>query len=405
MEASEATAVQGYDPSQLRELLQVYYTWLFPYDRYFQWLQYGDIGTFSHREFSFTLPGDIYVRYKSFESQEEFERELKKDMPEKIDIGAVFSVQPSRHKKVPPANFKPVQKELVFDIDMTDYDEIRTCCKEANICNKCWKFITVAMKTVDRALREDFGYKHILWVYSGRRGVHCWVCDREARFLNQESRVAVVEYLTLIKGGEHQVQKVKLPNHLHPSISSALNIIKHDFNTLMVEQDFLGTRDQCSKILSFFKDEKKKQELVAEFETQRYSSDTKWSRLVTDLKQQEHVNEVMLQWAYPRLDVNVTKGINHLLKSPFCIHPKTGRVCVPIDFKHLDTFDPMSVPTVSDLCQQLEKIEVGGEEKSRRLMYMKTSLQPYMSYFVRCFLNPLLQSLGTTARGEPTMEF
>ena len=41
MEASEATAVQGYDPSQLRELLQVYYTWLFPYDRYFQWLQYG----------------------------------------------------------------------------------------------------------------------------------------------------------------------------------------------------------------------------------------------------------------------------------------------------------------------------------------------------------------------------
>ena len=41
MEASEVTAVQDYDPSQLRELLQVYYTWLFPYDRYFQWLQYG----------------------------------------------------------------------------------------------------------------------------------------------------------------------------------------------------------------------------------------------------------------------------------------------------------------------------------------------------------------------------
>ena len=54
-------------------------------------LSSGDIATFSHREFSFTLAGDIYVRYKSFDSQEDFERELKKLSPEKIDIGAVFS--------------------------------------------------------------------------------------------------------------------------------------------------------------------------------------------------------------------------------------------------------------------------------------------------------------------------
>lgn len=46
---------------------------------------------FTHREFSFTLKDDIYVRYLSFADLDEFEKELQRRCPYKIDIGAVFS--------------------------------------------------------------------------------------------------------------------------------------------------------------------------------------------------------------------------------------------------------------------------------------------------------------------------
>jgi DNA primase small subunit len=67
----------------------------------------------------------------------------------------------------------------------------------------------------------------------------------------------------------------------------------------------------------------------------------------------------MFEYCYPRLDANVTKGMNHLLKSPFSIHPKTGRVSIPIDLNSLAYFDPCkegAVPSLNELCEQVEQL-------------------------------------------------
>lgn len=72
-------------------------------------------------------------------------------------------------KRVQQANFRAERKELVFDIDMTDYDDIRTCCQEANICKACWKFMVIAVHIIDRALRGNYCCKDRLRVKPGKK--------------------------------------------------------------------------------------------------------------------------------------------------------------------------------------------------------------------------------------------
>ena len=99
---------------------------------------------------------------------------------------------------------------------------------------------------------------------------------------------------------------------------------------------------------------------------------------------------------YPRLDIEVSKHLNHLLKSPFCVHPGTGlpchifanlfkgRVCVPIDSSAPETFDPLTVPTVSGLLAEIdlwEETQYGHHSKERISDWEKTSLTEYIRYF------------------------
>lgn len=45
---------------------------------------------------------------------------------------------------------------------------------------------------------DHFGFKYLLWVFSGRRGIHCWVADRKALSLNNRAREAIAKYLIFV---------------------------------------------------------------------------------------------------------------------------------------------------------------------------------------------------------------
>jgi DNA primase small subunit len=138
-------------------------------------------------------------------------------------FGHIRIIEPKDRKTVQGSGkFVPERRELVFDIDMTDYDPIRTCCSGAAICALCWKFIAAAVRVLDEAIRDQFGYQHLLWVYSGRRGIHLWVSDQEALGLTDDERKAVVGWLTVITGSKEQTKKVNVrygSKPLPPSIA------------------------------------------------------------------------------------------------------------------------------------------------------------------------------------------
>jgi hypothetical protein len=45
----------------------------------------------THREFAFTLAGDVYVRYKSYNSADELKTDVCRLNPSRFEIGPVYS--------------------------------------------------------------------------------------------------------------------------------------------------------------------------------------------------------------------------------------------------------------------------------------------------------------------------
>jgi DNA primase small subunit len=219
-----STSSHKEEPAVTTPLLSLYYQHLFPYDFIYQWFRYGTGGAtnsnnsnrghhsamnlFLHREFSFTIQNshtddEIYIRYQSFSNLNDFQAAIQKRLPIKIDIGAIFSHPPVQKHTFATSNnalstFQPMEREFVLDIDLTDYDDVRNCgCQSANICPICWKYMYMAMETINTALYEDFQFQHVQWFYSGRRGIHGWVCDAAAKALTDQGRTAIANYLTV----------------------------------------------------------------------------------------------------------------------------------------------------------------------------------------------------------------
>ncbi|KAG1886427.1 uncharacterized protein F5891DRAFT_1200742 [Suillus fuscotomentosus] len=92
-------------------------------------------------------------------------------------------------------------------------------------------------------------------------------------------------------------------------------------------------------------------------------------RIVEEMERAEGRPLLRTSFCNPRLDAEVSKHRNHLLKVPFC-------VCVPVDPNRVENFDPNAVPTVMQLLQELDKAGEGAN-------WEHTSLKPYVDMLDR----------------------
>jgi DNA primase small subunit len=87
-----------------------FYRRLFPYRPFFQWLNqdYGKLSQlsienlaehvvprklFTHREFAFTVSDDIYIRYNSYQTADDFKRDVLRLNPSRFEIGPQYSAR------------------------------------------------------------------------------------------------------------------------------------------------------------------------------------------------------------------------------------------------------------------------------------------------------------------------
>ena len=202
--------------------------------------------------------------------------------------------QPRDKKTVRPSAFTPQKRELVFDIDMTDYDGVRTCCSAADICSRCWGFIAAAVQVLHSSLVDQFGFRHLLWVYSGRRGIHLWISDPQAMDLTDDQRRALVSALTVVEGGKEMVKKVNVRSSnksLPPSLSGALAILRMLFDPLVLDdQDCFGSEDGWETLLQLIPDQSIVETLRTEWSKDPgRPSKQKWNELGTLCKRVSRV--------------------------------------------------------------------------------------------------------------------
>lgn len=305
--------------------------------------------------------GAYFARYRMCATAEDLSKMLRERGVGKVNMGAVYNQNVSLHATA--RDFAPIGREFVVDIDLDDYTYSgRASGTDLQGCDRTWPLMAMNINMVAMVMRETFGVSQMQVVYSGRRGVHLHVFDRRAFEWSDETRSAIV--------GFFQRERADAPRHIEVSASESVRA--HTWLDLVTNPMFAGVVEDLEQFfrvwaiqsyetggLGLLDETFQRREFMARVGqgTLRRlegtigvgaANDT-YERIKRDCASNgclPHLHSAIWELVGPRLDTGVSTHRNHMLKVPFSVHPKTGRVCVPV-FGELFRFSPArDAPTV-----------------------------------------------------------
>ena len=329
----------------------------YPWDHLVAFLtRHGD--ELCQREFA--IEGAYYKRYIVARNAAELKQAVWQFPDVKsFHVGPVYSGRVARHAEREQS--RPVRRELVFDIDLTDYEFLNLELPDGGVdmerCDKAWPVCATAVFVLQWLLKQAFGFKEFVVVYSGRRGVHLYVCDDDAMNLNNEQRSAITDFL------KYDTSEDKLRAHENlvtmANTQGLSEALRYAFETFYIDRmglfDDPAARVDFVERLGLSETHLPMVANLAEDVLEKPDGRAMWEFVKTKVASLPHqwmrdrLDDMICAYVWPRIDANVSRALNHLLKAPFVAHPKSGRVAVPTDGADYYRFDPATAPQLSDL--------------------------------------------------------
>ncbi|MFX0014140.1 MAG: DNA primase catalytic subunit PriS [Promethearchaeota archaeon] len=320
---------------QQRTALRDYYSTRFNIDELKSVINFSK---FSTREFGFATLGGKFFRNISFENPQALIDFLVDRTPFHAYIGAVYNESPTR--ETPIHTLEWFGHELVFDIDLNEYDVVRQficeCQGADQVCIRCWQLVNLAVDIIDETLRLDFGMKEIKWVFSGRRGVHGWVNDNLGFLLNQEQRMSIIDYLSVIHG-EAETARIQDREKL-----------KYDFRNRIEHTVFKYFLKNVRRkdLINLGLGSTSATNIMKQLEHQEGNMDDNLLRNINlRIAKINKYDEILRRWV-PRIDHKVTIDLRRLLRLPYSIHGKTGKVARILPPSDIFSFNPDEEPSI-----------------------------------------------------------